>query len=139
VITVLIIGILAAVAAPKFSNSVQRLRAESAAKRIKANLGFARQNAVSTSSSQPVQFSPATNGYTLPGMADLNHSSQTYSVDLAAAPYNAVLVSATLGGDSDVQFNQYGQPDSGGMVTVESGGFQQAVSVDPDTGKASIP
>ena len=139
VITVLIMGILAAVAAPKFADNLHRIRAESAAKRIKVDLGLARQNAISRSSTQTVQFTPATDDYTLPGMADLDHSSQTYSVDLAAAPYNAVLVSATLGGDSDVQFDQYGQPDSGGTITVESGAFKKTVTVHPDTGQASIP
>ncbi len=139
VITVLIMGILAAVAAPKFADTLHRTRVESAAKRIKVDLGLARQNAISRSSTQTVQFTPATDDYTLPGMADLDHSSQTYSVDLAAAPYNAVLVSATLGGDSDVQFDQYGQPDSGGTITVESGAFKKTVTVDPDTGQASIP
>lgn len=139
VIVVLIVSVLAAVAAPKFADTLHRTRAESAAKRIKADLGLARQNAISRTSTQTVQFTPATDDYTLPGMADLDHSSQTYSVDLAAAPYNVVLVSATLGGDSDVQFDQYGQPDSGGTITVESGAFKKTVTVDPDTGQASIP
>ena len=139
VVTVLIIGILAAVAAPKFADTLHRTRAESAAKRIKVDLGLARQNAISRSSTQTVQFTPATDDYILPGMADLDHSSQPYSVDLTAAPYKAVLVSATLGGDSDVQFDQYGQPDSGGTITVESAAFQKTVTVDPDTGLASIP
>ncbi len=139
VIVVLIVSVLAVVAAPKFADTLQRTRAESAAKRIKADLGLARQNAISRSSTQTVQFTKGTGYYTLPGMADLDHSSQTYSVDLAAAPYNAVLVSAALGDDSDVQFDQYGQPDSGGTITVESGAFQKTVIVDPDTGQASIP
>ena len=139
VITVLIMGILTAVAAPKFADTLHRTRAESAAKRIKVDLGLARQNAISRSLTQTVKFTPATDDYTLPGMADLNHSSQTYSVDLAAAPYNAVLVSANLGGDSDVQFDHYGQPDSCGTITVESGAFPTPVIVHPDTGQASIP
>lgn len=138
-ISVLIIGILAAVAGPKYAKTVKLLRAESAAKRIKVDLGLARQNAISSSAAQTVQFTPSTDSYTLPGMADLNHSSQTYSVDLAAVPYDVVLVSATLGADTDIQFDQYGQPDSGGTITVQSGNFLQTVTVDPDTGRARIP
>ena len=139
VITMMITGILAAVAAPKFADTLQRFRAESAAQRIKTDLEFARQNAMSKSTTQIVQFTPATDSYTLSGMADLDRSSQTYSVDLAAAPYHAVLVSATLGSDSDLQFDFYGQPDSGGTITVQSGSFQQTVTVDADTGKATVP
>ncbi len=41
VITMLIIGILAAVAAPKFVDSLHRMRAEAAAKRIMVDLSYA--------------------------------------------------------------------------------------------------
>jgi type IV fimbrial biogenesis protein FimT len=137
VITVLIIGIMAAVAAPKFAETIHQYRAEAAATRIKADLGLVRQHAVSTSSTQTVQFSIATNAYSIPGLSDLNHASQAYAVDLTAYPYSAVLESASLGGDNFLQFDRYGKPDSGGTITVESGGYQRTVTIDPDTGKAT--
>lgn len=139
VITVLIIGILSAVAAPKFADTLHRTRAEAAARRIKADLGFVRQTAISESATLSVSFTPASNDYSIPGLPDLNRPGQTYAVALNSPPYDATLVSATLGADSDVQFDRYGKPDSGGLITVESGGYQQTVTVDPETGKASIP
>lgn len=107
--------------------------------RIKADLGLVRQHAVASSSTQTVQFSTATNSYNIPGLPDLNHAGGAYAVNLTSYPYNAVLASASMGGDSIVQFDRYGQPDSGGTVVVESGGFQKNVVIDPDTGKATIP
>lgn len=139
VITVLITGILAAVAAPKFVNSLHRMRAEQAAKRIKVDLGLARQAAISESKTLSVSFTPASDDYSIPGLPDIDRPGQAYAVALDASPYNAVLVSATLGGDADVQFDRYGKPDSGGTITVESGGYQETVTVEPETGKASIP
>lgn len=139
VITVLIIGILAAGTAPKFAGTLHRYRADSAARRIRADLGLARQHAISSSAALTVQFVPATDGYSIPGLDDIDHSGQAYAIDLTEYPYNAGLLSATLGGDSDVQFDRFGQPDSGGTITVQSGSFQQTVTLDPDTGKAMIP
>ncbi len=139
VITILIIGILAAASAPKVAGTLHRYRADAAAQRVKADLELARQRAVSSSAALTVQFVPATNSYSIPGLDDINHPSQAYAIDLGEQPYNAGLLSAALGGDSDVQFDRYGQPDSGGTITVQSGSFQQTVTLDSDTGLASIP
>lgn len=139
VITVLIIGILAAVATPRFTDSLHRMRADSAAKRIKADLGRVRQHAVSSSASLTVQFTPGSDSYSIAGLDDLNHPGQPYAVDLAGYPYRAALVSAAFGGDNAVEFNRYGQPDSGDTITVQSGNMQQTVTIDAATGKATIP
>ncbi len=139
VIVVLILGILAAVAAPRFAGALHRARAEEAAKRIQVDLGYAREKAISSSSPLTVSFTPLTDDYTIPVLADLNRPGRQYAVALNSSPYNAALVSATLGGDGDVQFDRYGIPDSGGTITVESGGYQQTVTVNADTGKATIP
>jgi hypothetical protein len=102
-------------------------------------LALARQIAVSKSSLQAVQFTPATGVYTLPGVNDINRANLTYSVNLADSPFNVSLPAVVLGADSNIQFDYYGQPDSGGVITVRSGSYQQTVSVDAGTGLASIP
>src|SRR5688572_22362458 len=71
VISVLILGILAAVAMPKLADALHRTRVACAARRIKADLELARQNALATSAPQTVQFFPATDLYTLVGVKDL--------------------------------------------------------------------
>lgn len=139
VIVVLIIGILAAVTAPKFADTLHGTRAEAAAKRIKVDLGYVRQAAISQSSALTVSFTSVSDGYSIPGLPDLNHPSKPYAVALNSPPYNAVLISVALGGDENVQFDRFGRPDSGGVITVESGGYQKTVTIDPETGKAFIP
>ena len=120
-ITVMIIGILGAVAAPKFAKTLHRTRVEAAARRIKHDLEFARRIAISQSSAQLVSFTPGTDAYQIPGQNDPQRPDRPYLVELSSPPYSARLLSATLGVDTDVQFDRFGVPDSGGTITVSSG------------------
>lgn len=138
-ITLLIIGVLAAVAAPRYADSVTHIRVEAAAKRVAADLRYARQHAKTASVSQPVAFTPASDTYDLPGMNDINHSSQPYTVDLTKTSYPASLSSATFGaGGSTVTFDIFGQPDNGGTVVVQVASEQRTVIVDGTIGSVSI-
>ena len=137
VITVMIMGVLASVAAPKFAAALHRSRVDAAAKRIKVDLRYARQRAISDSTSIAITFTPGTASYSIPNLADLDRPGQTYAVSLDAAPYQVTLVSADLGGDTSVQFDHFGKPDSGGTITVASGSYQQTVTLDPETGEAA--
>ncbi len=141
IIVTMIIGIMAAVAVPRVGESLSYHRTEFAAERIKADLRLARRYAMSTSSRQTVSFVVASDRYSFDSMADLDHSSQVYEIDLAGSPYNVRVVSAEFNdaADADVEFNGYGVPDSGGTVVVGAGGYQRTIVLDPETGEASIP
>jgi len=138
VVSVLIIGIIAASAGPRLAGTLEFYRAQTAAERIQADLALARETARSNSSPVEVQFAPATNDYSIPAISHLDTPGLTYAVEIDVS-YNATLVSATLGGDSSLTFDRYGKPDSGGTITVQSGSTQQTVTIDPDTGRGSIP
>jgi Tfp pilus assembly protein FimT len=60
-ITVLILGILSAVTAPKMMNTMGRLQVEAAAKHVAADLRYARQLAKVHGTNQSVTFTPASN------------------------------------------------------------------------------
>lgn len=139
VITVLVLGILAAAATPKFADTLQKNRADSAARRIRADLSLCRQQAVARSTTLNVDFTVSSSSYILPNITDLNSPTTGYKVDLTQYPYNVVLVSASLGGDASIQFDRYGAADSAGTITVQSGGRQQTVTIDADTGRARVP
>lgn len=138
-IVVMALGILAAAAYPRLADNLHRSRVDAAAKRIAADLKLARQQAMTKSTTQQVSFTTLTNRYTLPGIADLSRSATTYTVLLADHPYRVTLTSASLGGDALVQFNMHGVPDSGGVITVSSGGQQQTVSIHATSGVATVP
>src|SRR5574337_1765023 len=62
-VVVVIIGIVAAVAIPRFGGSTVRQRAEAAARRVAADLSYARQYAMQNSSTWTVRFSVTYNNY----------------------------------------------------------------------------
>jgi type II secretory pathway pseudopilin PulG len=139
VITCLICAIIAAVAGPKYLNAYHRYRVNAAAQRIKSDLDYARQQAVTLSQTHTVRFVPASETYSLVGVVGLDRSGYTYTIDLAGPPYEVNLSTASFGGSADLAYDFYGIPASGGIVTVQSGAYSQTVTVNADTGKASVP
>ena len=138
VIVVLIMGIMAAVAAPRFSDSLCRFRAEAAARRIAADLTLASQQAEAGEADRQVQFSLPANSYSLPGYMDPDHPDIEYEVYLSKTGHPANLVSCDFGGDSFVTFDMYGKPQNAGTVVVQSGGDQKTVRVNGTTGRVTI-
>jgi type II secretory pathway pseudopilin PulG len=134
VIVVLIIGIMAAVAAPQFAESVATAHVEAAVQRIEQDLEFARKSANTRSENQPIVFDPEADTYTLPGVADLDRRSQDYVVRLGDAPYQVDLVSAEFGEapsvTSTLTFNMFGYPDQAGSIVVQFGNKVKTVSVE---------
>ena len=133
-----IIGTLAAIAAPRYANSLARYRAESAARRVAADLALARREAAASSSSRTVTFDTGTHSYSIPNVRELDGPGSTYGVTLLDPPYRSELFFVDLGGDPAVTFDGYGAPDSGGTVIVQHGDVQMTIVLDPDTGLASV-
>ena len=139
IIVILIIGIMTAVTVGRFGKSLTYHRAESAAKRIQADLQLAREHAIASSSDQTVSFAVSSDDYIIaPGPEDLSRGAAGYRVRLSQPPYEALLVSADFGGDADVVFNGFGLPDGGGTVVVRAGDYQRTVTLDQATGKVSV-
>jgi len=137
-IVVLIIGIMVTVAVPRFADTLSYHRAEAAANRIEADLKLARQRAIASSSSQVIVFTNGGDKYTLSGVEDLDHPSLQYEVVLSEAPYHASLNSVSFGAASQITFNGFGVPNSGGTVVIQSGQYVKTITVDPNTGKPTV-
>ena len=135
-IVVVIMGIVAAVAIPSFGDSIAKLEVQAAAERIRADLELARRHAIATSAPQSVEFD--SDGYALPGMKHLDHPDQSYDVNLTGDQYGATLVSVNFGGDSELVFDGYGMPDSGGSIVIRVGDHLRTISVDLDLRKIQV-
>ena len=134
---IVIISIITAIAAPRFSNSLALQHIEAAGRRIVVDLAFAQRQAKSSNASQTVRFDPAAGTYLLIGMPHPDHAAREYGVSLQEEPYRATLVSADFGGDQEIVFDVFGVPDSGGSVVIRVGNHVRTIVVDADTGKAT--
>lgn len=140
VLVLSIVGVLSAIAVPRFQRSIVKARADAAANRIAADLRLARARAIQKSTTQSVVFTRAAgnDAYGLPGVPGLANPSAAYRVSLSGEPYLASFVSVTAGGDQTLIYDGFGVPDSAATIVVQAGEFQRTITVDATTGEAVI-
>jgi len=155
VVVMLVMGILAAVAAPRYISSMNRYRVEAAARRIVVDLNMMRGRAMMKGGLQQqwVSFDAGNEKYHMWFTPDPDHPEKDYWVEFSKTAYPVDLVSAaftnTAGytGDVTVIYDMYGTPYSDtvstaplteGTIVVASGGELRTVVIDPVTGKASV-
>ena len=138
-VVLLIMSIVGAAALPTFFRSLEQQRLESAARRIKQDLEQVRQTARTLSKSETLTFTSASVYSLSADVQGLDHAIQTYSVNLAASPYNVTTVSTTsLGSPAKVTFDGYGATTASGTIVLQIGSYSRTVTIDPSTGLAFI-
>ena len=136
---VFILGVISTIAVPRYSNFVAQNRAESAARRIAADIALARRNARLTSTSQTIQFDASTNSYVVSGMSSLDNPAGFYTVLLTDEPYSASIASISLDDNSGtITFDGYGVPSTGGSVVITVGVYGRTIQIDAATGRTTI-
>lgn len=136
-IVLAVIGILAAIAVPRFASAGGRYRTQLAADRVMRDITHARQRAITRSESQTITFVLASRSYVVAGMTDPDEPSRTYTVNLSGDPYRTRVLAADFGGSAILTFNGFGVPASAGTVTLTAEGFSCTVSVASQTGVAT--
>jgi prepilin-type N-terminal cleavage/methylation domain-containing protein len=137
VVVILLMGIFAAVAAPTFFDSLMFHRVESAARRFKADLELAQQTARLTSRAQTITVLGSTYSATA-SVTDFDRPGETYTVDLSQPPYALSVVAANFDGSTQITFDGYGRPSSGGTIILEIGTLRCTLDIDPTTGQVTI-
>jgi type IV fimbrial biogenesis protein FimT len=130
VIVLMIVGILAAVAAPKYSTAMISFRLQAVADRIAGDIRYAKRMAQQNSSTQLVVFDPSTDSYTLTSVTDIDRRGRTHQFSLTDLEYECDLVSADFGGSSTLTFSIFGRPTSSGTIVVSCGGTSATLTVD---------
>ena len=123
-----LIAIVGAIAIPRYGASLANHRVDAAARRIAADLDYARRQARFASSSTTIVFDIATHQY----------SDSVTTVALEDDPYKTIIVFVNFGGDAEIVFDGFGRPDSGGSVLVQSGDRERTVALDGDSGRVTI-
>ena len=154
VIVLLVFGIMAAAAAPRYLEATARFRADAAARRIAADLNYLRERAMlrGAATEQILKIDAATEQYKMSSVQDIDHPANSYLVDLSKSAYPVDVVSATFtdteGATSDnmILYDLHGLPRVGspsvallsGEIVVASGSQTRTIIVDPVTGRASV-
>jgi len=138
VVVVVLLGTLAMIAVPRYARFLAEQHIDGAARRLAADLAFAQRSARMASSSQTVRVNVSGDCYTLVGLADPDHAGRDYTVVLSKEPYETSITAINLGGDTDVIFDGYGVPDSGGSVALRVGDTARMVEINKQTGLVTI-
>ena len=150
-IVVIILGIAAAVAIPMMS-SASSMQLRAAAGMVAADLEYAKSMSISSGQRYAVVFNAANETYEIrdPNNVVIKHPvniSHNYVVDFANdGRLNRVdIVSANFDGNSTVKFDYLGSPFNqadadlnSGVITLQAGGVNKTVSVEPVTGFISV-
>ena len=136
VIVILIMGIMTALTAPTFYDSLLFHRVESAARRVKADLELARTQARLTSTNRTVTF--VNSKYTISNTKSLDNANYVYTVDLKLEPYSLDSATANFSNTAAVSFDGYGGPSSGGTVEVVAKAHKCTLTLDGTTGEVTM-
>ncbi|MBT8484734.1 MAG: prepilin-type N-terminal cleavage/methylation domain-containing protein, partial [Phycisphaerae bacterium] len=114
-IVVMLVATIAVIAVPRYTRSLERYRVDAAARRVVADLAYARTQARLVGQSRTVTFNLAKSAYTISDVRGLRDDGGPYEVVIADEPYSASIQSVALGEPTDldddpavVQFNGYG-------------------------------
>lgn len=138
VLTVIIVGILASVATPRFVTFLHEQQVRSAALRLKADLELAARYARSTTSSESITFNTVDHSYTFSTFKDINRSSDAYTVWLSRSPYEISIQSVSLEDETTITFNAFGIPNVSGQIVLVSAGQSKTIEIDELTGRSTI-
>ena len=138
IIVVLILGLIAGAALPRFASSLAQQQAVTLARQITMDIETARRVARTSSTVKSITFDTVNKTYTLNGVINPNRHDAEYLVTLANAASGASFGTINLGGDAVLIFNGYGIPDSGGTIQVRVGSVTKTVVVDALTGSTTI-
>ncbi len=154
-LVVMVMGILASVALPKYVDSVAASRVDAAAKRIVADLTLVRTRAMmkGESTTQELRFYPAADRYLIADTPDSDRPDQIYTVDFAKTGYPVDILSSEFTNDQGarstmtIKFDMYGRAWSGtsplaplasGQIVVRSGSQTRTIAIDAAAGIASV-
>lgn len=139
VVTITLIGIVAAVGTLRYADARSRHSAIRTAERIAADVASARDSARNRGQAVTLSFNTTNHTYSVTGLTHPDHPSSSFSVNVRDYDSAVMLQSANFGGNAVLIFNGFGNPDSGGSITVSCNGYATTVTVAAGTGGVTVP
>lgn len=128
VVVVMLLGILAGVAAPKYADSIGAMHLETAAKRLALDLRRARAHAVQKATDCTLTLVPAGRRYGCPDLASHTHRGEALTVNFDESGYRINMAVTGAGGDT-ITFDWRGET-SPCTITLTNNGRTKTVAVD---------
>lgn len=164
VVVVMIIGIVSAIAIPRFANAASRQKADAAARRVAADLNLTSRLARTKGQSHRLRVPTgshtylvevSTDGLSWAAIKDMDRRGSDYAVDLRLPPYEAriaptgaiaipeggftaPLETIPAGDDALIVYNRDGMPTASGVVALHVGRVRKTVNVEGSTGQITI-
>lgn len=138
VIVLAIMGVLAAVALPRFAARSADRRLESAARRVLADIALAQSAARAASTARSIRFDTSARAYSIASLTALDRDATTYRVDLSDQPYALTSLAVDISGGTSLDIDAFGQVALGGTITLSEGGRSIVIAVAGGTGALSI-
>ena len=141
IIIIVIVGILAVVAVPQFSNTLQSKRLHDAVEKLNDDLNYVRDYAISQHTNTWIRFIPVDERYRL--FYGDTWATRTPLIDHARTSsgwfyiYNMfpnVGIVSTSFANNRISFNWWGTPSEGGNVVLTNGTRNHTLTVEPETG-----
>lgn len=136
VVSMAIIAIIAGVASVRFARSAEAARVDAAARRVVSTLDDARTRARTRGGDCMISFNVDEGTMQLKG--SVSSAAELDLINLRGDPYRVRMKYTSSDGSTAVAYNHFGRPVSVGTISVYSGEFVRVISVDPETGHASI-
>lgn len=115
VLVVIIVGVISAIAVPRFAQATARQQLDAAANRLISDFQKAQHHAQATSNDVELSFDASGNSYTFTPA-----SGTSFQVQLDESPYQVKVTKATFEDTTAVTFNGFGIPSAQGAVVLES-------------------
>lgn len=138
VVVMAILGIISAIAVPRYMWSLSRYHVSAAAERVASELRQVEQQARFTCRSRTVTLGSSDSTLMVYDPAAGAGSDVVERLALSAAPYGSEVVTSDFGSGEALTFDGYGQPSRSASATLGCGGQTRVVSVDGSTGEVSV-
>ena len=129
VVVIVLIGVVSAVAIPRYAASAVRYRVDAATRVFLTDLGFVSSRAKSRSQTRSIIFDGLRDSYILVGERDPADPVTDRVIDLSRSPYEVNLLGANFGGDAQLDISGYGLPLESGQVTITAGLLARRLSI----------
>lgn len=132
VVVIVILGTIAAIAAPRFGHAANSYRLESAVQKIEADLRYATQMARTQSRTVTIQFSPTNDSYRIIGVEDILGAPTDHIVDLSQPPFRLHIsdVRFSDGTPNQLRINGHGTLLNKGVIRIELGPYARLIGID---------